>query len=90
VAQALREIPHSTAWQGLEPLESLEVPVLIVGSRDDADKMHPLGVAEEYCRTLPNAELVVEDSGHSPLAWQGARLSGVIADFFERVGYSPG
>jgi pimeloyl-ACP methyl ester carboxylesterase len=90
VAQALREIPHSTAWKGLEPLASLEVPVLIVGSRDDADKMHPLGTAEEYCRTLPNAELVVEDSGHSPLAWQGARLSGVIADFFERVGYSPG
>ena len=88
VAQALREIPHSTAWKGLEPLASLDVPVLIVGSQDDADTLHPLGVAEEYCRKLPNAELVVEDKGHSPLAWQGARLSNVIADFFERVGYS--
>ena len=86
VAQALREIPGSVAWKGLEPLASLEVPVLIVGSQDDADCLHPLGVAEEYDRKLPNAELVVEDKGESPLAWQGARLSNVIADFFERVG----
>jgi hypothetical protein len=46
-------------------------------------------VAEEYCRKLPRGELVVEDKGESPLAWQGARLSNTIADFFERVGYSP-
>jgi pimeloyl-ACP methyl ester carboxylesterase len=89
VGQALREIPHSVAWKGLEPLSSLEVPVLIVGSQDDADTLHPLGVAEEYRRKLPNAELVVEDRGDSPLAWQGARLSGVIGDFLERVGYAP-
>jgi pimeloyl-ACP methyl ester carboxylesterase len=89
VGQALREIPHSVAWKGLEPLSSLEVPVLIVGSQDDADSLHPFGVAEEYSRKLPNAELVVEDKGDSPLAWQGARLSNVIADFFEREGYSP-
>ena len=60
-----------------------------MGSQDDADTLHPFGVAEEYWRKLPNAELVVEDKGESPLAWQGARLSNVIADFFERVGYSP-
>jgi pimeloyl-ACP methyl ester carboxylesterase len=89
VAQALREVPRSTAWKGLEALSSLDVPVLIVGSRDEVDKIHPLGVAEEYARKLPNAELVVEDNGDSPLAWQGARLSGVIADFLERVGYAP-
>ena len=47
-----------------------------------------VNVAEEYCRKLPNCELVVEDKGQSPLAWQGARLSNLIADFFERVGYS--
>ena len=58
--------------------------MLIVGSRDEADTLHPLGVAEEYARKLPHAELVVEDKGESPLAWQGARLSGAIADFLER------
>jgi pimeloyl-ACP methyl ester carboxylesterase len=87
VGQALREVPQSVAWKGLEALSSLEVPVLIVGSQDDADTLHPLGVAEEYRRKLPNAELVVEDKGDSPLAWQGARLSGVIGEFLERVGY---
>ncbi|MET0835366.1 MAG: alpha/beta hydrolase [Thermoleophilaceae bacterium] len=89
VARALRELPSSIAWKGLEPLEHLDIPVLIVGSRDDADTLHPLGVAEEYARRLPHAELVVEDKGSSPLAWQGARLSHAIGDFLERVGYAP-
>jgi pimeloyl-ACP methyl ester carboxylesterase len=88
VAQALREVPSSIAWKGLEALSDLEVPVLVVGSQDESDWLHPLGVAEEYCRKLPKCELVVEDRGDSPLAWQGARLSNTIADFLERVGYS--
>jgi 3-oxoadipate enol-lactonase len=88
VAQALREIPSSIAWKGLDALSELELPVLVVGSQDDSDWLHPLGVAEEYCRKLPNCELIVEDKGESPLAWQGARLSNAIADFFERVGYT--
>jgi pimeloyl-ACP methyl ester carboxylesterase len=88
VAQALREVPSSIAWKGLDVLSELEVPVLVVGSQDDSDWLHPLGVAQEYCRKLPNCELAVEDKGDSPLAWQGARLSNTIADFLERVGYS--
>jgi pimeloyl-ACP methyl ester carboxylesterase len=88
VAQALREVPKSIAWTGLEPLEGLEPPVLIVGSRDVADPQHPLAVAQEYARRLPRAELIVEEEGQSPLAWQGARLSGAIGDFLERVPYS--
>jgi pimeloyl-ACP methyl ester carboxylesterase len=89
VARALRQVPRSSAWEGLEPLERLEVPVLIVGSRDEADPLHPLEVAREYERRLPRAELVVEDEGKSPLAWQGARLSGVIESFLQRQGYGP-
>jgi pimeloyl-ACP methyl ester carboxylesterase len=89
VARALREVPRSAAWDGVEALERVEVPVLVVGSRDQMDRLHALEIAEEYARRLPNAELAVEDEGKSPLAWQGARLSGVIADFFERVGYAP-
>jgi pimeloyl-ACP methyl ester carboxylesterase len=87
VAQALREIPHSVAWKGLEPLEGLDVPVLIVASQDDRDNLHPLGVAQEYERRLPRAELVIEQRGKSPLAWQGAQLSRLIADFLEGAGY---
>jgi 3-oxoadipate enol-lactonase len=88
VAQALREVPRSVAWKGLEPLEHLDVPVLIVGSRDEIDGAHPLGVAQEYERKLPHGTLIVEDKGKSPLAWQGARLSHVIGEFLEREGYS--
>lgn len=87
VAQALRQVPSSVAWQGLEPLESLAVPVLIVASRDELDALHPLAVAREYERRLPDARLVVEEPGKSPLAWQGARLSRAIGDFLEQVGY---
>jgi pimeloyl-ACP methyl ester carboxylesterase len=89
VADALRVVPRSRAFDGLEPLEHLEVPVLVVGSRDDADGLHPRAIAEEYARRLPRAELVVEDEGSSPLAWQGARLSKAIGDFLERVGLPP-
>src|SRR5829696_4347029 len=89
VAQALRELPSSAAWSGLERLEDLDVPVLIVASRDEADRLHPFEVARRYESRLPRAELVVEEEGKSPLAWQGARLSGVIGDFLEREGYAP-
>ncbi|MEA2330656.1 MAG: hypothetical protein QOH58_794 [Thermoleophilaceae bacterium] len=89
VAQALRHLPSSPAWVGLEQLERLDIPVLIVGSRDEMDSLHPLSVAEEYARRLPNAELLVEEPGKSPIAWQGARLSGAIGDFLERAGYPP-
>jgi pimeloyl-ACP methyl ester carboxylesterase len=89
VAQALRQVPRSSAWKGLEPLDTLELPVLVVGSRDEADALHPLAVAEEYERRLPRGELLVEVEGKSPLAWQGARLSRAIGDFLERAGYPP-
>ena len=88
VAQALRQVPRSVAFKGLAPLRELDLPVLIVGSRDEADELHPLAVAQEYAARLPNAELVVEDKDQSPLAWQGARLSGVIRGFLEGSGYS--
>jgi len=89
VAKALRSLPRSCAWDGLEALRSLEMPVLIVASRDEMDHLHPLAIAQEYARLLPAAELVVEEEGKSPLAWQGARLSNAIADWLERVGYAP-
>jgi 3-oxoadipate enol-lactonase len=89
VAAALREVPRSVPWEGLDVLEGLEVPVLIVASRDEMDHLHPLEVAREYERRLPRAELVVEEEGKSPLAWQGARLSRLIGDFLERSGYPP-
>jgi pimeloyl-ACP methyl ester carboxylesterase len=84
VAAALREVPRSLPWDGMDALEQLDVPTLVVGSRDDADPLHPLAVAKEYESLLPSAELVIEDEGQAPLAWQGGRLSEAIADFLRR------
>jgi hypothetical protein len=59
----------------------LEVPALVVASRDEADPGHPRGVAEAYAASLPRARLAIEPEGQSPLAWQGGRLSREIAAF---------
>ena len=88
LADAVRVVPRSVAFDGLERLGEIDVPVLVVGSRDDSDPTHPLGVAEEYARRLPRAELVVEDEGEPPLAWQGAQLSRAILAWFSRTGPS--
>jgi pimeloyl-ACP methyl ester carboxylesterase len=89
VSAAMRVVPRSRAFEGLEPLSGLDVPTLVVGSRDEADSVHPLEVAREYAERLPRAELLVEDEGETPLAWQGGRLSSAIGDFLERVGVQP-
>jgi pimeloyl-ACP methyl ester carboxylesterase len=82
---ALRVIPRSIAFHGMELLEDLKVPTLIVANRDEAESLHPLEVAEEYARRLPNAELIVEEEGESPIAWQGGKLSKAIDEFLKRV-----
>jgi pimeloyl-ACP methyl ester carboxylesterase len=84
VADALRVVPGSHAFEGLEALQAIEIPTLVVASRDGADPGHPCKVAEAYSEYLPNAEFLIEDEGKSPIAWQGAQLSGAIADFLER------
>jgi len=81
VSDAVRTVSRSQAFAGLEGLEALDLPVLVVGSRDDTDPGHPLRVAEEYARRLPRARLVVEGEGESPLAWRGTSLSKAIAEF---------
>jgi pimeloyl-ACP methyl ester carboxylesterase len=83
VARALRVVPRSRPFGGLAELERLELPTLVVGTRDEADPGHPLATAEEYARRLPHGELAVEDPGDTPLAWQGARLSRAIGDFLK-------
>jgi len=84
VAAALRVVPWSVPFAGLEALERIQAPTLVVASRDEADPGHPLAVAEAYVERLPDAELAVEEPGRAPLAWRGAQLSRAIADFLER------
>ena len=83
VAAALRGIPRSAAFDGLEALEGLALPALIVGSRDGADPDHPLAVAQEYARRIPGARLLVEEEGQSPLAWRGGALSKAVLEYMD-------
>jgi pimeloyl-ACP methyl ester carboxylesterase len=85
VADALRVVPGSRAFDGLGALEDIEQPALVVGSRDEADPGHPLAVAREYAERLPNAELIVEEEGQSPIAWRGAKLSRAIERFLDGI-----
>ncbi len=85
VAEALRQVPRSLPFEGLDELSHLNVPALVVASHDEADPGHPRAVAEEWAARLPDARLVGEDPGESPLAWQGGQLSREIAAFAEGV-----
>ncbi|HEX6687045.1 MAG TPA: alpha/beta hydrolase [Solirubrobacterales bacterium] len=78
---ALRAVPRSRPFEEMAELESLELPALVVASQDAADPGHPRHVAEVYAERLPQARLIGEAEGESPLAWQGGRLSREIAAF---------
>lgn len=81
VAAALREVPRSRPFGDIAELEGLKLPVLVVASHDAADPGHPYAIAREYAECLPQAHLVSEPEGQSPLAWQGGRLSREVARF---------
>jgi pimeloyl-ACP methyl ester carboxylesterase len=80
VADALEAVPRSHPFETWSDLGALDAPAVVVGSRDDADPGHPLAVAERWAGEIPGARLEVEEPGRSPLAWQGAQLSRIIAE----------
>ena len=86
VADALRWVPRSAPFADLHALEQVECPALVIGSRDAADPGHPLDLAALYAELLPAGRLVVEEEGASPLAWQGGRVSKLIAELAAGVG----
>jgi pimeloyl-ACP methyl ester carboxylesterase len=79
VADALHAVPRSRPFADLHALEQIECPAVVVASRDEADPGHPLALGVAYAQLLPRGRLAVEQQGRSPLAWQGAQLSKVIA-----------
>ncbi|HRV60963.1 MAG TPA: alpha/beta hydrolase [Solirubrobacterales bacterium] len=89
VAQALREVPRSRPFGSLEELADLGMPVLVVASHDEFDPGHPREVAERWTEAIPGAELIGEEKGQSPLAWQGGMLSREIDSFLERHSLGP-
>jgi pimeloyl-ACP methyl ester carboxylesterase len=85
VADALRELPRSRPFSSWDSLASLDLPVTVVASRDQADPGHPYATGERYAQAIPGARLLSEEPGKSPLAWQGGQLSRVIADTAARA-----
>lgn len=80
VADALRTVPRSAPFRSLEELEAIAAPTAVVASRDDVDPEHPEALALRYAAAIPGAKVLNDESGQSPLAWQGSRLSRVIAE----------
>ncbi|HZB76281.1 MAG TPA: alpha/beta hydrolase [Solirubrobacteraceae bacterium] len=85
VADALEQVPRSRAFQSWDELAELELPAVVVASRDEADPGHPYAVAERYAESIPGAALRAEEPGSSPLAWQGGQLSKLIAELADRA-----
>lgn len=88
VLAALRETPRSRPFEEIAELAAIEVPALVVASRDEADPGHPYKSAVAYAEALPQARLISEGEGESPLAWQGGKLSREIASFNESLSSS--
>ncbi|MCU0313598.1 MAG: alpha/beta hydrolase [Solirubrobacteraceae bacterium] len=80
VADALRAVPRSRPFGEISDLGAIGVPVVVVADRDEPDPGHPLAVGQAYAAAIPGARLVVEEPGASPVAWQGGRLSRIIAE----------
>jgi pimeloyl-ACP methyl ester carboxylesterase len=89
VADAIRTVVRSQAFDGVVSLEQVSPPTLVVASRDELDAEHPYEVAQIYCRHIESAELVSEEPGASPLAWRGAALSRAIDAFLKKNGLGP-
>jgi pimeloyl-ACP methyl ester carboxylesterase len=83
VADALEAVPRSRPFESAADLAAIEVPTLVVASRDEADPGHPLAVGEAWSEWIPGARLLVEEPAtppRSPIAWQGGQLSRAIAE----------
>jgi pimeloyl-ACP methyl ester carboxylesterase len=83
VADALEAVPRSRPFESATELAAIDVPALVVASRDGPDPGHPLAVAEAWSRWIPRARLIVEEQSsppRSPIAWQGGQLSRLIAE----------
>ena len=86
LADALSALPRSRPFGGLDELAALAVPAVVVASNDDADPEHPEALGIAYSEAIPNARLITDPPGRSPVAWQGSQLSQIIADVVAESG----
>ncbi len=86
LADALSALPRSRPFGGLEDLSGVDLPAVVVASNDDADPEHPEALGVAYAATIPDARLVTDQPGKSPVAWQGSQLSQIIAELVAASG----
>ena len=86
LADALQALPRSRPFDGIAELGAISVPAVVVASGDDADPEHPEGLGIAYAEAIPNARVVTDPPGRSPIAWQGSQLSQIIADVVSASG----
>jgi pimeloyl-ACP methyl ester carboxylesterase len=84
VADALRVVPRSRPFLAVEQLRRISVTVAVVASNDEVDPEHPLAVGKAYAAAIPGAQLITDEPGRSPVAWQGTQLSNVISSVADR------
>jgi pimeloyl-ACP methyl ester carboxylesterase len=89
LADALEAVPRSRPFERWEDLGAIEAHTVVVASRDEVDPEHPYAVGERYAEEIPGAEIVSEDEGASPLAWQGAQVSRVISRVADAAAAAP-
>jgi pimeloyl-ACP methyl ester carboxylesterase len=89
LADALQAVPRSRPFEDWSELRAIEAPTVIVASRDEVDPEHPYATGERYTEAIDGARLVSEEPGASPLAWQGAQVSKVIAEVADSVASAP-
>ncbi len=85
VADALHVVPRSRPFADVAELAAIAVPTVVVASDDEADPGHPRAIGEAYAATIPNARLITDEPGRSPIAWQGSQLSRLIAEVVEEA-----
>ena len=89
LADALQAVPRSRPFEEWSELGAIDAPTVVVASRDEVDPEHPYATGERYANEIPNARLVSEEPGASPLAWQGAQVSKVISEVAETAATAP-
>jgi pimeloyl-ACP methyl ester carboxylesterase len=89
LADAIQAVPRSRPFESWDDLQAIEAPTVVVASRDEVDPEHPYAVGERYAEAIPNARLVSEEEGASPLAWQGAQVSKVISEVADAAATAP-
>jgi pimeloyl-ACP methyl ester carboxylesterase len=86
LADVLEVLPRSRPFQALDQLGAISMPAAVVVSGDEADPEHPEQLGIAYAEAIPNARLITDQPGKSPIAWQGSQLSQIIAEVVSASG----